>query len=78
VARELHAARVGTTIDVMIDGEPAQGRTPGRSTWDAPEIDGRVWIQGREEPPGRILKVTVTGAGPRDLVAVPAASGGVC
>jgi len=78
VARELHAARVGTTIEVMIDGEPANGRTPARSTWDAPEIDCRVWIQGRHEPAGRLMQVTVTGAGPRDLVAVPAVRGGVC
>jgi ribosomal protein S12 methylthiotransferase len=71
VARELHAARVGTTIDVMVDGPPAKGLTPGRSTWDAPEIDGRVWIQGDHGPPGRLVRVEVTGAGPRDLVAVP-------
>jgi ribosomal protein S12 methylthiotransferase len=71
VARELHAARVGTTIEVMVDGPPVKGLTPGRSTWDAPEIDGRVWIEGDHEPPGRLVQVQVTGAGPRDLVAVP-------
>jgi ribosomal protein S12 methylthiotransferase len=71
IARELHAARVGTTIDVMVDGPKAGGLTPSRSTWDAPEIDGRVWIRGDQEPAGRLVRVEVTGAGPRDLVAVP-------
>jgi ribosomal protein S12 methylthiotransferase len=71
IALELHAARVGTTIEVMLDGPPAGGKTPARSSWDAPEIDGRVWIEGELGPPGKLAQVWVTGAGARDLVAVP-------
>jgi ribosomal protein S12 methylthiotransferase len=71
IARELNAARVGTTIEVMVDGAPSGRRTVARSTWDAPEIDGKVWIEGESGPPGRFLEVQVTGAGPRDLVAAP-------
>jgi ribosomal protein S12 methylthiotransferase len=71
IARELHAARVGTTIEVMLDGPPSGRRTVARSSWDAPEIDGRVWVEGESGPPGRFLQVQVTGAGARDLVAVP-------
>jgi ribosomal protein S12 methylthiotransferase len=71
VALELHAARVGRMIDVLVDGPPDGGRTPARSAWDAPEIDGRVWVEGEIGPPGAIIRVRVTAAGPRDLVAVP-------
>jgi len=69
VALELHAARVGHTIDVLVDGPAAGGRTPARSTWDAPEIDGQVWVEGEVGPPGALLRVRVTAAGARDLVA---------
>jgi len=70
VALELHAARVGTVIPVIVDGAPVGERTPARSTWDAPEIDGRVWIDGQVGPPGAVVNVQVTGAGARDLVAI--------
>jgi ribosomal protein S12 methylthiotransferase len=75
VALELHAGRVGTAIEVMIDGPPVDGRTPARSAWDAYEIDGRVWIEGELGPPGTLAEVWVTGAGPRDLVALPRGGG---
>lgn len=65
----LHAARIGTRIPVMVDGTSARGRTPARSAWDAPEIDGRVWIDEEVGPPGRVIMVEVTGAGARDLTA---------
>ncbi len=71
VAFELHAARVGRTITVMVDGPPVDRRTPARSTWDAPEIDGRVWITGEVAPPGQLVDVEVTAAGATDLVAAP-------
>jgi ribosomal protein S12 methylthiotransferase len=69
VGLALHAARVGETIEVMVDGPPAGGRTPARSTWDAPEIDGRVFVEGEVGPPGTLVPVRVTAAGARDLVA---------
>ncbi len=70
VALELHAAQVGRTIEVLVDGPASEGRTPARSAWDAPEIDGQVWIEGEAGPPGALLRVRVTAAGARDLAAV--------
>jgi ribosomal protein S12 methylthiotransferase len=75
VALELHASRVGAEIPVMVDGAPTNGRTPARSTWDAPEIDGRVWIEGEVGPLGTVMAVQVTGAGARDLTAIPCRRG---
>ncbi len=72
VGLALHAARVGETIEVMVDGPPVGGRTPARSTWDAPEIDGRVFVEGEVGPPGTLVPVRVIAAGARDLVAAPA------
>jgi ribosomal protein S12 methylthiotransferase len=45
VSRTLNAARVGRSIDVLIDEVDAEGAI-GRSQWDAPEIDGSVFLNG--------------------------------
>ena len=45
VSRELMAAKVGRTIDVIIDEVDEEGAI-GRSQWDAPEIDGSVFLNG--------------------------------
>jgi ribosomal protein S12 methylthiotransferase len=68
------ARRVGTTLDVLVDGiEAASGRTrrkvaTARSAADAPEIDGVVRIDdGSELVPGAFARVVVTGADAHDL-----------
>ena len=73
--------RVGTEIDVIVDeldGEQALGR----STADAPEIDGRVFLslargaagkRTKKPAPGSVIKARVTRADEYDLWAEPAA-----
>ena len=60
VSRAVNAARVGKTIDVIVDevdGEDAIGR----STGDAPEIDGAVVLKGATGlKPGDIVRARVT------------------
>ena len=71
------AARVGTTLDVLIDGVEEIGRgkakrriAVARSGADAPEIDGVVRVEdGGNLAPGTFARVTVTAAGEHDLVA---------
>ena len=48
VSRELNAARVGQDIDVIVDDVDEKGAI-GRSKWDAPEIDGSVFLNGAKE-----------------------------
>jgi ribosomal protein S12 methylthiotransferase len=43
VSRQIMAARVGRTIDVLID-EVKSETAIGRTRWDAPEIDGSVFL----------------------------------
>ena len=58
VSRELMSAKVGRTIDVIIDEVDAEGAI-GRSQWDAPEIDGSVFLNGATDlAPGDIVKAT--------------------
>ena len=52
VSREVMAARVGRTIDVIVDEVDEEGAV-GRSKWDAPEIDGSVFLDGASRRQGR-------------------------
>jgi ribosomal protein S12 methylthiotransferase len=82
------ASRIGKTIDVIIDGparehdvaiDAGARRTKaphaleGRSVWDAPDVDGTVFIPGGGVPVGAIVPVTVVSAGDYELFGVPAA-----
>lgn len=67
VSAALLEAKVGRTIDVIIDEIDSEGAI-GRSKWDAPEIDGGVFIDGAFDlKPGEIVPVRVTGADEYDL-----------
>ncbi len=59
VSAEVMEARVGQTIDVIVDELDEDGAI-GRSTWDAPDIDGSVFIDDAEGlAPGDIVRVLV-------------------
>ncbi|MEO7498638.1 MAG: 30S ribosomal protein S12 methylthiotransferase RimO [Casimicrobiaceae bacterium] len=65
-ARRL-AAKVGRTLTVLVD-EVAQGIAVGRSSADAPEIDGVVRIvDGASLSPGAFVPVTIERAAAHDL-----------
>jgi len=67
VSRAILAARVGTTIDVIVDEVDEDGAV-GRSKWDAPEIDGSVALVGALSlKPGDIVKARVEAADDYDL-----------
>ena len=67
VSRELMAHKVGKTIEVIVDEVDEEGAT-GRSQWDAPEIDGSVFLEGATcLKPGDIVRAKVTHADEYDL-----------
>ena len=69
ISAELLATRIGKTIEVLVDEVDAEGAI-ARSHWDAPEIDGNVFLEGETEPkPGDRLRVTVEEASEYDLFA---------
>lgn len=47
ISAELLAARVGQTIEVLVDAVGQNGAI-ARSHWDAPEIDGQVYLNTRQ------------------------------
>ena len=52
ISAELLATRIGKTIEVFLDEVDAEGAI-ARSHWDAPEIDGNVFLEGETEPKAR-------------------------
>lgn len=67
VSREVLATRVGREIDVIIDEVDEEGAL-GRSVWDAPEIDGSVFLNGDTGlAAGDIVHATVVHADEYDL-----------
>jgi ribosomal protein S12 methylthiotransferase len=73
VSAERLATRVGRTIDVLVDDVvPEENRAIGRSQWDAPAIDGQVFVENATGiKPGDLVRVTVTASGEYDLIAEP-------
>jgi ribosomal protein S12 methylthiotransferase len=67
VSGELLQSKVGSTIDIIID-EADEAGAIGRSKWDAPEIDGNVFLNGEgDAKPGDIIRGKVIEADEYDL-----------
>jgi ribosomal protein S12 methylthiotransferase len=66
VAARLARAQFGRELDVLLEDEVSPGRFVGRSTTQAPEIDGCVHVEGPGQP-GEIVRVRVVGADVYDL-----------
>ncbi len=74
ISAEKLAAKVGSTIDVLIDAVDAEtGGATGRSKADAPEIDGEVHLRDAGGlNPGDIISAHVEDSDEHDLYGVPA------
>ena len=64
-------AKIGRTLDVIIDIADGEGGATGRSKADAPEIDGEVHLRDAENlSPGDIIRVEIEDADDHDLFGV--------
>lgn len=67
VSRSVLAERVGKTVEVLVDEVDEEGAI-ARSAWDAPEIDGCVFLNGETElAPGDMATVTIKHSDEYDL-----------
>jgi ribosomal protein S12 methylthiotransferase len=65
------AAKVGRTLDVIIDEVDDEGGATGRSKADAPEIDGSVFLRDAQGlTQGQIVPVFIEDADEHDLFGV--------
>ena len=70
ISAEIQQTKVGRTIEVLVDEiDEDNDETIARSVWDAPEIDGNVFLPGATDlKPGDKLKVKVIAAEEYDLI----------
>ena len=71
ISKELLREKVGKTIKVLVDEAPDEdGIATARSTADAPDIDGLVFIENNPNvKPGDFVDVKVTDSSDYDLFA---------
>ena len=73
ISAEKLAAKIGRTLDVIIDEIDDDGGATGRSQADAPEIDGLVFLRDAGGlAQGNIVPVRIEDADEHDLFGVPA------
>jgi ribosomal protein S12 methylthiotransferase len=70
ISKQHQQALVGRTLDVLVEGvsEETDLLLEGRWMGQAPEIDGKVYINRGEARPGGIVRVEIEQAGDYDLV----------
>jgi ribosomal protein S12 methylthiotransferase len=74
ISTEKLAVKVGSTLEVLIDAvDPESGGATGRSTADAPEIDGEVHLRDAAHlQPGDFARALIEESDEHDLFGVPA------
>jgi ribosomal protein S12 methylthiotransferase len=70
ISKAHQKAMIGRTLDVLVEGVSAETELllEGRWQGQAPEIDGKVYINRGEASPGQMVKVEIEQAGDYDLV----------
>jgi len=70
IAFAWNAAQVGRRMDVLLDREipGEQDAHIGRSYADAPEVDGAVYVTGRDLTPGQIVTCEIVATSGYDLI----------
>jgi ribosomal protein S12 methylthiotransferase len=70
IAHAKNEARVGTELDVLVEGPSDEHELVmmGRHRGQAPDIDGQVYLSGGEAHPGEIRRVRISQASHYDLV----------
>lgn len=72
ISLEKNRGLIGSTLRVMIEGaneDGEHGELKGRAASQAPDVDGAVYLTGRNAGPGQIISAVVTGAGDYDIYA---------
>ena len=69
ISRRRNEARVGSVEQVLVTASGADGVCLGRSSREAPETDGEIYVRCGESAPeaGLFIPVRITGAGDYDL-----------
>lgn len=71
ISRRKLRARIGTELDVLVDGvsDESEYLLEGRWWGQAPEVDGKIYLANGTAKPGELRRALVTDAADYDLVA---------
>ncbi len=76
ISLKKNRALIGSPQTILVEGIDRKQRTAtGRTFFQAPEIDGIVYLTGGNVSPGAMVEATITGASEYDLFAQPITSG---
>jgi ribosomal protein S12 methylthiotransferase len=71
IAFALADARLDCEFDLLVEGEPVDGRQPARHAGQAPEVDAITWLSDADAAPGSFVRARCTGRQDYDLIARP-------
>jgi len=69
ISEEIGAACVGREFTVLVEGVEEDGVARGRSYREAPDVDGRVYVEGAAAGPGEFVQARVVQGFAYDLLA---------
>jgi ribosomal protein S12 methylthiotransferase len=69
ISKKIGASRIGRTVECIVENEATVSgfAYEGRTRWDAPEVDGKVYIQSSKPVSGLFAQVKINGANDYDL-----------
>jgi ribosomal protein S12 methylthiotransferase len=72
ISHKLNRKRVGQSLKILVDGFAHESNvfTVGRGTFQAPEVDGLVYFEGKQPKHGKIVRATIIAAKGYDLLSV--------
>ncbi|MDO4583188.1 MAG: 30S ribosomal protein S12 methylthiotransferase RimO [Planctomycetia bacterium] len=70
ISAEWVRRQIGTTLDVILDVELGEGKWLGRTAYDAPDVDGKVFVTGKGLAVGTIVPCEIVGGDDYDLQAI--------
>ena len=71
ISQAFNRSRIGEVVEVLVEGQEESGIYYGRSAWEAPETDGKVYVKLAENlEPGQFVKVKIVDAMDYDVVGV--------
>ncbi len=70
ISLEINKSKIEKNLDVLIEGKDPKEKElyVGRSEFDAPDVDGSVFVRGKGLRPGDIIPVKITHAYEYDLI----------
>ena len=69
ISEEIGSALAGQVLDVLVEGVEEDGVACGRSYREAPDVDGRVYVENAAAGPGEFVKARVVQGFAYDLLA---------